>query len=318
MSHRVRRTAFACVALLLTALGSVACGESAADSSDTAKSDPDTLTLTFIPGEENRNLDEKFAKVTEVIEAETGKQVEFHQATSYAAAIEAQRAGKAQIAGYGPFSYVLAKDGGAKVELLAYSADNPDDPGGYRSVASVRKDSDISDLSDLKGKTVCFVDPASTSGYLFPTAGLMDAGIDPDKEITPLFAGSHDASVLSLVDGQCDVAFSTESMAKEQLIDSGQIPADSIKQIWTSELIPPSPLAISTTLSKDLRDQVKKIFLDELNVDALKAAGKCDEAEENCGLPTTWGYLPIDDSHYDGIRAVCDTTKADACESGEG
>lgn len=316
MSHRARK-AFAGITLAVTALASAGCGESADDSSSDASADPDTLTLTFIPSEENMNLDESYSKVVEIIERETGKDVEFHQATSYAAAIEAQRAGKAQIAGYGPFSYVVAKDSGAEVEPIGYRADSPDDPGGYHSVASVRKDSDITELSGFKGKNICFVDPASTSGYLFPSAGLLEADIDPEQDITPVFAGGHDASVLALADGQCDGAFSTEGMAKEELISTGQLQEGDIKIIWESELIPSSPLAVSTTLSTELREQIKEIFLEMLNVDALKASGDCDESKENCGLPTSWGYLPVDDSVYDGIRAVCETTNADACKAGD-
>ena len=64
-----------------------------------------------------------------------------------------------------------------------------------------------------------------------------------------------------------------------------------------------------------LRKQLKNIFLTKLNVDALRKSGECDTSKDNCGLPMKWGYLSIEDSAYDGIRAVCDTTKSDSCNA---
>src|SRR5690606_4772281 len=94
--------------------------------------------------------------------------------------------------------------------------------------------------------------------------------------------------------------------------ESGQIEQGAITQIWESELITPSPFTVSTSLPEDLREKIRSIYLEMLNVDALTAAGECDESAENCGLGT-WGYVAIDDSAYDGVRMVCESTEADAC-----
>jgi hypothetical protein len=59
-------------------------------------------------------------------------------------------------------------------------------------------DSPITDLAGCAGRTVCFVDPNSTSGYLYPTAGLIEAGVDPVNGLTRTFAGGHDASALAV------------------------------------------------------------------------------------------------------------------------
>ena len=66
----------------------------------------------------------------------------------------------------------------------------------------------------LAGKKVCFVDPSSTSGYLFPSYNLLKAGVDPKTDVTPVFAGKHDVSVQKVAAGTecrtalgvCDVA----------------------------------------------------------------------------------------------------------------
>jgi ABC-type phosphate/phosphonate transport system substrate-binding protein len=62
-------------------------------------------------------------------------------------------------------------------------------PRAYTSLAYVKAGSEITSLDQAKGKKVCFVDAASTSGFLVPTKGLMDVGLVTKADITPVMAG---------------------------------------------------------------------------------------------------------------------------------
>jgi phosphonate transport system substrate-binding protein len=63
----------------------------------------------------------------------------------------------------------------------------------------VRADSRIQSLKDLQGKRFSFVDPASTSGHLYPKTLLFSKGFDPKIFFgKSVFAGSHNALVLSI------------------------------------------------------------------------------------------------------------------------
>jgi ABC-type phosphate/phosphonate transport system substrate-binding protein len=53
----------------------------------------------------------------------------------------------------------------------------------------VPAESPIHDLASFRGHKVCFVDLNSTSGFLYPRAGLVTAGLNPDKDITPVMTG---------------------------------------------------------------------------------------------------------------------------------
>lgn len=316
MFKRIHTVAAAGV-LMLASMTLAGCGASAAsvDSAPAEGAMPDKIVISQIPTEDQTTLDIESSLLFEILERELGIPVEFHAATSYAATIEAQRAGKVDIAKYGPFSYILAKDSGVDIDVLGAQRGSADGELGYYSVASVAAGSDITSLDDAAGKTVCFVDPASTSGYLFPSAGLLEAGIDPELDITPIYAGGHDASVLALADGQCEIAFSTEGMATKGLIESGQIAEGQLTQIWQSELITPTLVTISNSLPEELREKITSIYLDQLNVPALTESGDCDttDPDEKCGLGV-YSFEPIEDSAYDGIRKVCEVTKAEACE----
>lgn len=325
--HRLSTSAAVLAAVGLLTLSACGSSSSSADSGSGSEAGgasasaewPDPFIVAVIPSEDQTELDPEDSVAMQVLEDELGLNIEYHLATSYAATIEAQRSGQAHMASYGPFSYVLAADSGAGVEPIAASAEAPDEQSGYHSVASVRADSDIDSLEDAKGRTVCFVDPGSTSGYLFPSAGLLEAGIDPESaDITPVMAGGHDASILALADGQCDIAFSTEGMVTEQLIESGQIEEGQFTQIWESELIPSNPYALSTDLPEDLRAAVTETMLEKVNVDHLEGTEYWDEtAEDGFGGLGRWGYVAVEDSDYDGIRSVCETTQSEACAAAE-
>ncbi|NLU61780.1 phosphate/phosphite/phosphonate ABC transporter substrate-binding protein [Rhodococcus sp. HNM0563] len=303
----------AAAVLTLSACGSSADEDSSAGATG-SEGAPETLVLASIPSEDSTSLAQEFSLIQQVIEDETGIPVEFQNATDYAAVIEAQRAGKVHIGHYGPFSYATAKDGGVPVQPLGVFADSPDEEPGYQSYAIVPAGSDIRSLEDFRGKTVCFVDPTSTSGYLYPSAGLLEAGVDPEKDVTPVFAGGHDASALAVKSGQCDAGFAFDTMVTETLVQKGDLAEGDLDVIWESEMIAASPSAVLTTLPQDLIDQLTDIYATKLNRPALVEGGYC-ASEQECELPegTEYGFIPVADDFYDGVRKVCEITQSPSC-----
>lgn len=313
------RSLFGKAVLAVTVLtATAACGQSAADPASGAaataggEADPDTLVFAAVPAEESTNLEASYQPIIDLIEKETGKTVEFRQATDYAAVIEGQLSGQVQLAQYGPLSFVLAQTKGAQITPVGAFVDGADEEPGYQSYAITRPDTGITSLADLAGKTVCFVEPNSTSGYLYPSAGLLEAGIDPETGITPVFAGSHDASVLEVKSGRCDAGFAFDTMVDSALIESGDLAPGEVSTIWKSDTIPGSPLAMSTALSPELQAQLTTLVQDEGNRDALLAAGLCT-GECHIGDEDSWGYAAVDDAFYEPIREVCRITENESC-----
>ncbi|MGJ3507459.1 phosphate/phosphite/phosphonate ABC transporter substrate-binding protein [Enemella sp. A6] len=316
MSRIFTRAKVATVASMAAALVLAGCGASADDTktnTDGGGEGKDTLILASVPSEEAGNLQAQFDSLITVIEKETGKKVEFQEATDYAAVIEGQRAGKIDLASYGPFSYKIAKDGGINIEPIGAMVDGEDEEPGYTSMLWVKKDSDIQKIEDLKGKTVCFVDKASTSGYLYPSAGLLEAGLDPAKDVKEVMAGGHDASLLAVNSGQCDAGFAFDAMI-DKVAESGQINKDEFRMVWESEQIMGSPLAMNNdTIDEETQEVLRSVLIEKGNVDAMTEAGVC-ESPESCKLPEdSWGFKKVTDADYDGVRKVCELTKAEAC-----
>ncbi len=276
---------------------------------------PKKLVFSVVPAEQNADLSLSYKPLIDKLEKNTGLDVEFFQATDYNGVIEGMISGKVDIAEFGPFSYVLAKNNGADISAIGVMVNSVTTPPGYQAYGIVKGDSPITDIAGFKGKKVCFVDPGSTSGYLYPSAGLIKAGINPEKDITPTFAGGHDTAALAVKDGTCEAGFAFDTMVDKTLVEKGSIKAGELKVVWKSELIPGSPLAVSNKLPKDLFGIVQKTVLEDANKTAFVKAGICAD-EATCKVISDgkiWGFVKTDDAYYNPIRTVCEATKSARC-----
>jgi phosphonate transport system substrate-binding protein len=168
--------------------------------------------------------------------------------TSYGALVEAQKNSQVQLGYYGPLSFLLAEQ---QFGAIPITVDSPDGktPGNYHSLLVAGKNSGITTVADVKGKDFVFVDPASTSGYLFPIAMLKQSGIDPSKDIKPRFSGSHGNSILAIAKGQVPCG-GTNDGNLQQAIDQGVVKQDDLVILMKSNDIPNGPFAIRPDLDK--------------------------------------------------------------------
>lgn len=158
------------------------------------------VRMLFVPSGEAQVILEGGQKIGQLLHKATGLYFKTAIATSYAAVIEAMGAGKADIGWLATFSYVLGKDKyDFDLMLIVVRFGSPF----YRGQIVVRADSGIESLGDLKDKTFAYVDPASTSGHLYPKSLVLSQGYNPDKFFSKsVFAGSHNAVILSVLKGE--------------------------------------------------------------------------------------------------------------------
>ena len=270
---------------------------------------PDTLVLAAVPAEQDAQLQESYSVTVQILEDELGIDVDFFQAADYAGVVEALIADRVDVAQFGPFAYVIAIANGADAAPVGVMVEAPDEEPGYQAYLVARSDNDeINEFGDIRGKRVCFVDPASTSGFLVPAAGLVDEGIDFEADITGIFAGGHDASVISVASGDCDAGFAFDTMVTELLPERGEIEEGEIKIVWESPIIAGSPMAMRNGLPESLKAEITDIFANKINVDWAADNGYCESNDPIlCSFSdeAIWGYVPRDDSFYDAIRQLC-------------
>tara|TARA_R110001599_G_scaffold74305_1_gene204991 strand:- start:4683 stop:5615 length:933 start_codon:yes stop_codon:yes gene_type:complete len=178
-------------------------------------------------------------------------------AQSYGAVVDAMCSGTADIAFVGPVTYLQAKERNC-AELLAVAVE--DGQSIYYAGLFARNDSPIQTLTDVRGKSVAFGDVNSTSSFIIPITMLMEAGIDPVKDLGALrLTGTHANSLAALIEGRVDVAaLSFDSY--EKAVRSGIPGARDLRVVARSEAIPYPPLVMSSRLPDDLKQELRQAF----------------------------------------------------------
>jgi phosphonate transport system substrate-binding protein len=293
------RRHLAAVGIALTlALGLVAAGP--------APAAPVKIVMAFVPSGEARTILESGNQIAHLLEMATGYAFESFVATSYAGVIEAMGAGRADIGWLNTFSYVIAHQKyGVEVRLVTVRFDRPY----YRSEIIVPTASGITTIADLRGKRFAFVDPASTSGYLFPLAALKKAGYDPAKFFgQTVFAGSHNNVVLAVYQGRVDGGAAYDDVradVQKNLPDVMQ----KVKVIWYSSPIPNDTVSFRRDLPPDVKDKVTNALLrfsqTPAGLDALKSLYGIEALADYHLLVTKYKVnTPTLDAFYNPVRDV--------------
>lgn len=164
----------------------------------------DVLRVSTIPEEAASEQIRKFAPLVKYLERRLGMKVVFRPVSDYPAAVEALVNKQIELAWLGGLTFVQAdiRSGGKVIPILQREEDTR-----FQSVFISKTGSGITQLTQLKGKTLTFGSPSSTSGHLMPRSYLLEAGIDPEKDLSKLaYSGAHDASIAAVVSGRVDAA----------------------------------------------------------------------------------------------------------------
>ncbi len=244
-----------------------------------------------------------YQKIGQMIGDKLGCKVEVFVATSYNAEIEAMRNGKLDIGEFGPLGYVLAHQV-AKAEAVAAFGAADGTPNTYWASIVTYPGSGIKTVAEIKDHSFAFSDPASTSGHLFPAYGLRKAGLDPDKGIKAIFAGSHTASFEALYNHKVD-AGELNSEQLESATQRGHYKDGDLVFLWKSDPIPTDPFSVRGDLPDAFKKKVTEI-LQNLDLTTL------DEADRKIMVGTgVTRLVPMKDDAYNGIRDLVKTLNID-------
>jgi phosphonate transport system substrate-binding protein len=178
---------------------------------------------------------------------------------NYTDEIEAMRAGKIDVGEFGPLGYIFAH-AIANAQPVAVFATKDKKPVTYTAALWVPVDSTIKTVADLKGHTVAFSDPGSTSGNLLPRYAMIKAGLNPDKDVKIEFAGGHPQSLLALVNDKVD-AGEINSQQQATATAAHQFDASKFRMIWQSAPIQNDPITVRGSLSPAFKAAVTRALL---------------------------------------------------------
>jgi len=228
-----------------------------------------TLRIGLLGGENDSDRLGRYDAYGKLLQATFDVPVRLFPAADYAGVIQAFGAKQIELASMGASGYAGAwVDTGGNVEPLVVAVEQ-DGSISYRSVLVVRSDSGIADLAGMKGKSLAWADPNSTSGYLIPRSELKKAGIDtePGKYFSRTgFGGGHEQAVVAVLQKQYDGATTWASGVGDvnegytrgnlhEMVGKGMLKMSDIRILWTSSPILNGPLtARKDTLEEFRRD----------------------------------------------------------------
>ncbi|MEP0814232.1 MAG: phosphate/phosphite/phosphonate ABC transporter substrate-binding protein [bacterium] len=257
--------------------------------------EPVKIKMAFVPSNEADTIIEGTKKLDSLLSAKLGIPVESIVLPHYVAAVEALGTGDCLVGWLPPLAYIYANQRHqARVALKAVRKGTPY----YYGQLIVRSDSPIQTLADCRGKRFAWVDPTSTSGYLYPRAMLKAAGIDPDKDLGDSVAtGSHDSVVISVLQGSVDVGACYVD-ARERAKEINPKVMEETRVIAKTDPIPGDAVVLSgpTYLSDEWAKKLTGALVEVMHSgEGKKIIFDIYEIED---------LLPASDSDYDVVRKM--------------
>lgn len=131
-----------------------------------------------------------------------------------------------------------------------------------RGLLLVRKDSGIENVSDMRGKSVVFVDAATTEGYVFAKAYFRQNGVDDLDSFFShhYFSGSHASVVYAVLDGRAEIG-SAKDTVYEQLVNKDPTIRYELQIVAKSPPVPEVTLCVKRDLDPNLLKMLEKTLL---------------------------------------------------------
>ena len=250
------------------------------------------LRITAIPDESPTELARKAAPLVKYLEGKLGMKVEFTPVTDYAAAVETLVNKKVDLAWFGGFTFVQAnvRSGGRVIPLVQREEDER-----FRSVF-ISSDPGITKLADLKGKDLSFGSQSSTSGHLMPRSFLLQAGVDPDKDLKRVaYSGAHDATIAAVASGKV-VAGALNISVWDKFVADKKVDTSKVHVFFTTPPYFDYNWTVHADMPAALRDKLSAAFL-ALSRDSA-------EGKEVLDLQRATRFVPTKAENYKGIETA--------------
>lgn len=257
--------------------------------------DPSTLIFAYTPVEDPAVYVEVWADFLDHISKLTGKEIQFFPVQSNAAQQEALRAGRLHVAGFNTGGVPIAVNCGGFRPFTIMAGE--DGSFGYEMEIITHPDSDIESIEDLAGRQLAFTSPTSNSGFRAPSALLnSEYGLEADEDFETAYSGSHDNSILGVVNQDYEAAAIANSVAN-RMIDRGVVSEDDYRIIYTSETFPTTAYGIAHNLRPELQEQIQEAFF-SYDWEGTALQDEFASAGEAQFLPITY------EEHWSVIRTI--------------
>jgi phosphonate transport system substrate-binding protein len=252
-----------------------------------ASADKPVIRFGVIPRYNPLVMYKRYQPIMDYLTAETPYRFELKISKDYPEAVRFLRQGVTQVSSLGDVTFAEANAQYAAIPIL--KPRNREGIPFYRSAIIVRNDSPLKSIRELRGRTMAFGSPHSTSGNLIPRYLLWDNGIGLRdlKSFTNL--QHHDAVAKAILKGQFDAGAVKDVVAEKYKSHGLRILA------WSAP-IPAVPLVVRQDAPPDV---VRTLTTALLKLDRNNPA--------DAKMMQTWddefryGFAPASKNDYRGI-----------------
>ena len=246
------------------------------------KSEEKVIKMGFVPLKNSEQLIEDVKPIAEYLSERLGVKVEAFTASNYIGVVEGIGSGSVDFGIIPPFSALLAQKQSNAQPLLT-SKGTTGKPG-YTAELYVRKD------------------PSSSSGYIYPGAMLVKAGINLEKDISYQFSGGHDKSLQLLLNRDVDVIATFDGVPERYKKDFPNA-VNEVEKLATSDMIPGVMVTASNKMDKELQEKLKQALLDIEKDPKLKELFK--------KMFSITGFSDVDQDAYSKVEATAKIMNVD-------
>ncbi len=235
---------------------------------------------------------ESYRPLLDYLSQELGRPVELVQRRTYAEVNDLIRRGEVDLAFICSRAYVAGQREFG-MQLLAI----PEVKGKrvYFSEVIVRKDLEVDNVEDLRGRVFAFTDPLSNTGYLYPLYLLHSMGESPDQFFGhTFFTYSHDNAIYAVAEGVADAA-AVDSLVLDYALDRDPDLQLRLRVIHRSPPFGMPPVVVGPDIRPQLKARLQEILLTMHTTPAGAEALKALEIDR---------FVPAQDKDYDSIRRM--------------
>jgi phosphonate transport system substrate-binding protein len=269
-------------------LGFITACNSSKQDSEISITAPKNLKFTVTDVNNIQELEKDYGQLRQILEEVLGIKVEFVTVENRTAAASALVSGNLDIAFAGPSEYIVLNSRAKAIPIIAVKRPN------YHSIIVTRADSAIKSLDKLKNKTIAMRRVGSTSGHIAPAKLLMNAGLDPKKDVKIVMLGNK--GLAALKKGEVDASATASDTYKNELQAQGLSEKD-FSVIVQGPLLPNDVFIASSQIASSLIADMRSRMLKNQDK-LLQSIVLADKKFQGASLTTA------NDADYNMIREV--------------
>ena len=166
------------------------------------------------------------------------------------------------------------------------------------------RDSAVKTLADLKGKRFVFGPPFAPTAYLSPYWLLLEAGIDPEKDLGyyafPAGSYKHEKAIFAVVDGAFDAGVGPALDLEVMEAEGKLLPAD-YRVIARGPLVPYCVFSAAASLPESSFQEIRKALF---AVNAETVAAVDGEVLKVLKSALVDGFVPLEEKEFDPVREM--------------